>query len=319
MFYVFHGDNRHAQRDALAKLKAKSGDPAMLELNTSQLDGKGLTVNELRAACSAMPFLSPVRLVIVDDYFSSKPSAADIKAMVAYLPALPDFARLVFLESKELRKTNKLIKLAQDKAVKGYVRAYMLPKGNELDRWIMRRVKEQGGQIAPQAANLLAANVGSDMYILENEVEKLLLYRGTELIQPGDVKLLSPYAAEANIFDLVDAMGNRNGRKAAALLQQKLDDGEDPFRLFSMVVRQFRLLIQVKESAETGLRAHEIGKTLKLHSFVAGKLYKQSQSFSLAQLEQIYAHLLEIDVGAKTGQHDMTTALSLLVAGLATA
>ena len=53
-----------------------------------------------------------------------------------------------------------------------------------------------------------------------------------------------------------------------------------------------------------------------MHSFVAGKLYQQSQRFSLSQLEQIYHHLLDIDVAVKTGRHDMVTALNLLVAGL---
>jgi hypothetical protein len=36
----------------------------------------------------------------------------------------------------------------------------------------------------------------------------------------------------------------------------------------------------------------------------------------MAQLEQIYGHLLEMDVGVKTGQTDMATAVELLVAGV---
>jgi hypothetical protein len=36
----------------------------------------------------------------------------------------------------------------------------------------------------------------------------------------------------------------------------------------------------------------------------------------MAQLEQIYRHLLNIDVEVKTGKNDMTTALNLLVANL---
>jgi DNA polymerase III delta subunit len=53
-----------------------------------------------------------------------------------------------------------------------------------------------------------------------------------------------------------------------------------------------------------------------MHNFVAGKLYQQAQQFSLPQLEQIYHHLLEVDVGVKTGRNDMVTALNLFVAGL---
>ncbi|MGB5059280.1 MAG: hypothetical protein WBO48_11325, partial [Candidatus Promineifilaceae bacterium] len=55
---------------------------------------------------------------------------------------------------------------------------------------------------------------------------------------------------------------------------------------------------------------------LKMHSFVAGKLYQQSAQFSLPQLEQIYRHLLEVDVAVKTGRNDMVTAVNLLVAAL---
>jgi DNA polymerase-3 subunit delta len=164
----------------------------------------------------------------------------------------------------------------------------------------------------------LVSSTGNDLALLANEIEKLVLYgldRGT--ITPEDVTLLCPYAAEASIFDLVDALGTRDGRAAATLLQSKLDEGADPFYLFAMIVRQFRLLIQVKELADEGLHPPAIASRLKIHSFVAGKIYQQSHHFSQAQLEQIYAHLLETDVGVKTGQADMITSMSLLVAGLA--
>jgi DNA polymerase-3 subunit delta len=178
-------------------------------------------------------------------------------------------------------------------------------------------VEERNGRISPHAAHVLASNVGSNLGILENEIEKLVLYKGAEAtIEVQDVGLLSPYAAEASIFDLVDALGNRNSKQAAILLQKKMQEGADPFYLFTMFVRQVRLLIQVKELADAGQRPPAISQTLKMASFVANKLYQQAQQFSLPQLEQIYHHLLEIDVGAKTGRSDMVTALNLLVAGM---
>ncbi|MEJ2748176.1 MAG: hypothetical protein P8183_09760, partial [Anaerolineae bacterium] len=108
----------------------------------------------------------------------------------------------------------------------------------------------------------------------------------------------------------------RSGKKAAILLQQKLQEGADPFYLFIMIVRQIRLLIQAKELADEGQRPPAISKAMNVHSFVANKLYQQAQQFSLPQLEQIYRHLLEVDVGVKTGRNDMLTALNLLIAGI---
>lgn len=314
MFYIFHGDDTHSQKEQLAKLQAKMGDPGMVDLNTTRFD-KPMTMSELINACNVMPFLAKARLVIIEDLFTNNASKEFVKEVVAYLPSLPETTRLFFLESKALRSNHAVLKLA-DKADNGYVKMFSKPEGSGLERWIRQQVGGQNGRISPQAVHFLAANIGSELDILTNEIEKLLLYKGDEEIQGQDVALLSPYAAEASIFDLVDALGNRNSKKASLLLQKKLSEGADPFYLFSMFIRQFRLLIQVKELADEGLRPPAISKQLRLHSFVVGKLYQQCQGFGMSQLEHIYKHLLEIDVGVKTGRNDMTTALNLLVAGL---
>ena len=83
-----------------------------------------------------------------------------------------------------------------------------------------------------------------------------------------------------------------------------------------MFVRQFRLLIQVKELAESGERPAGMAAQLRMPPFVAGKLAQQAQGFTLPQLEQVYGRLLDIDVETKTGQADMLTSLHLLLAGL---
>lgn len=314
MFYIFHGDDTHSQKEQLTKLQAKMGDPGMLDLNTTRFN-RSVSMSELRNACNVMPFLAKVRLVIVEDLFTGNVSKEFVKEVVNYLPNLPETTRLFFLESKPLKSNHAVMKLAE-KLESGYVKLFNKPEGSALERWIRQQVGEGNGRISPQAVHFLATNIGSELDILTNEIEKLLLYKDGEEIQAQDATLLSPYAAEASIFDLVDAIGNRNGKKASLLLQKMLSEGADPFYLFSMFIRQFRLLIQVKELADEGLRPPAIANAIKQHSFVVGKLYQQCHGFNLTQLEQIYHHLLDIDVGVKTGRNDMTTALNLLVAGL---
>ena len=314
MFYIFHGNDAHAQQQTVAQLIGKLGDPSMLELNTTRLENH-VTFSELQQAASAIPFLAKVRLVIVRDLLGSKLDKGYQKQLAEYLPTLPETTRLLFLESQPLKPSNPLVKLAESEK-SGYVKQFAKPEGAALERWIRQRVEAGNGRIAPQATHMLAANIGSQTEILSQEIEKLLLYCGDEEIQSEQVQKLSPYAAEANIFDLVDALGNRNSKKASQLLQEKLLEGADPFYLFSMFVRQFRLLIQVKELADEGKRPPGISQTLKMHGFVVGKLYQQCQGFGLAQLEQIYRHLLAIDVDVKMGRNEMTTALNLLVANL---
>jgi DNA polymerase-3 subunit delta len=315
MFYIFHGDDTHSQKKTLDSLLSKLGDPGLLDLNTTRLEGS-ISLADLQQACDAIPFLAKVRLVLVRGWLSSKPDKSIINDLISYLPHLPATTRLVFLEFQALSDKHKLVQFALE-AKTGYVKQFDQPVGVGLERWIMQRATEKNGRIAPGAANLLATQIGSNLEIIDNELEKLVLYKGPEeMIDIAAVNLLCPYVAEASIFDLVDALGNRHGERAAILLQEKFMEGADPFYLFAMFVRQFRLLIQVKELAVNGERAAGISKQLRMHSYVAGKLYQQAQQFGLPQLEQIYRHLLDIDVGIKVGRQDMTTALNLLVSGL---
>jgi DNA polymerase-3 subunit delta len=313
MFYVFHGDDEHSKRVTLADLQKKLGDPSLLDLNTIRFRAKNLSFAQLQHACDSIPFLAEKRLVIVEELLGNQP--AYLEELVAYLPSLPETTRLVFMESRPIKDTHPVVKLAKE-SKKGYVKLFTRPEGGRLEAWIRQKVEADGGNIAPRAAHLLALNVGNDLALLANEIEKLVLYKGQETIEPQDVSLLCSFVAEANIFELVDALGSRHGRSAARLLQSKLDEGTDPAYLFAMFVRQFRLLIQVKELAEAGLRPPEIASRLNIHNYVTGKIYQQSHNFSLDQLETIYAHLLELDVAIKTGRTDMITALSLLVAGV---
>ena len=316
MFYLFHGKDVYSQGEFLAGLLAKEGDADMVALNTTRLAGR-VSFNELQSACDAMPFLARVRVVIVEGLFAAAPDKPFLDRLIAYLPTLPAATRLFFLEADALPPNHRLLQLAEgDKAV-GRVKRFDLPDGERLERWIREHVQTNGGRIAPAAVELLAANVGSDLAALTQEIEKLLLYAGPEgTITAEDVVRLSPYAAEGSIWELVDALGGRQSARAAALFQQKLNEGAEPFYLFSMFIRQFRLLLQTKSLLEAGERAAGVAQQMKLRPFVAEKLARQAAGFRMEQLEQIYRRLLEIDVETKTGQADLLTALHLLLAGV---
>ena len=317
MFYIFHGEDTHSKKEKLQKLLDRYGDPAMLELNTTQFSGV-VSLASLRQAAETVPFLAPIRIVLVNDLFTSKPGREYIKELLAFLPNVPEMTRLIFLESQTLPQTHPAVALA-NQPDQGLVLPFPLPEGNMIDRWIQQRVQEKGGEISPEAVRMLTMLVGNDLHILDNELEKLVAYKASAsptTIKPADVDLLSPYVAESNIFDLVDALGNRNEKRASMLYQQKLDEGADPFYLFSMFVRQFRLLIQVRELADDRYAPQLIARELRLPDFVAGKLNIQARGFTMVELEQIYRRLLDIDVAVKNGRADISTVLDLLVAQL---
>jgi len=322
MFYLFHGEDEFSRAEAVQKLKKRmGGDSAMADLNTTVLDGHKITLGELRHACDTIPFLTDRRLVIVEGLLGALPAQGKrtgkkiLDELVAYLPHLPPTTRLILVEHRRISQKHPVYQLALAEKC-GHIQEFVPPRQNALPRWITKRAERHGGQITPQAARELAAFVGNDLRLLDQEIAKLVAYTGGERpISVDDVHLLVSYAQEANVFHMVDALGRRDGRTAMRLLHQLLNS-QKPLSLLGMIVRQFRILVQVKELSERGLGQREIADKLKLHSFVVGKGLHQAQNFSMAQLEAVYDKLVETDVAIKTGRLDPVLALDLLVAGL---
>ncbi len=329
-FYIFHGADEFTRAETLADFKRRLGPPDTVDLNTTIMGGGTLTLAKLRHACDAIPFLAEKRLVIVEGLLTRLAPRKDrelstsqrelLTALADYLPRLPETTRLVFIEDKPLPARHSMLRLAQ-REERGYVKRFDPPDAKVLPRWIEKRVRKYGGEIEPQAAQQLAAVVGTDLRLLDQEIIKLVTYTqsptGGQAITIADIEAVVPYAQAAVVFDLVDALGRRDGRTAAQTLHRLLDAGEHPLMLLAMIVRQFRLLIQVKELKAGGSTPHDIAKALRLHPFPARKLHTQATHFTAAQLEAVYRHLLDTDVAIKTGKIDPEVALDLLVAGLA--
>jgi len=319
-FYVFHGTDEFTRAETLADFKRRLGPPDTVDLNTTLLEGKSLTLGKLRHACDAIPFLAEKRLVIVSGLLARLTAKEKLTGeLVDYLPRLPETTRLVFVEEKSLPARHIILKLAQQEE-RGYVKKFSPPDEKSLPRWVEKRARKRGGEIEPQAAHQLAAVVGADLRLLDQEIVKLVTYTNAERpITKQDVDTLTSYVQAAVIFDMVDALGRRDGRTAAQTLHRLLDEGEHPLGLMGMIARQFRLLIQVKELKAQGVSKSAIAKTIRLHPFPTGKLYNQATHFTAAQLEVVYRHLLDIDVDIKSGKIEAEVALDLLVAGLAAA
>ena len=327
MFYLFHGEDEFSRSETLADFKKKMGDPGLVELNTTVFDGRKVTLSELQHACDSVPFMAERRLVIVEGLLTRLASKGKERALSAwqkeylekltqYLRFLPETTRLVFVENKSIGKSNPVHRLALADE-RGHIKEFEPPQGRALNRWIEQRVKKKGGQINAAAVETLAAFVGNDLRLLDQEIEKLTIYvDGARPIGEDDVRLLVSYVQEANVFEMVDALGQRNGQRAAKLLHQLLDEGEHPLRLLGMIVRQFRIMIQVKELSEQRLSQQDMAARLKLHPFVVKKTTRQAMNFSMKQLEAIYRRLLETDVAIKTGQMNDVLALDMLVVGL---
>ncbi len=345
MIVLLHGPDELLRTERLNALREALGPREMAELGVTWFDGRKTAVAEICHTCDVMPFLTPRRLVVVegllmhlrrrtqagkggagddaepDDAAAASPSAGskERQALLAYLPQMPATTDLALLETEEVAKADPVVKKLIELARHGQAEIVLCqaPPQNELAGWIVQRAQQKGAAIERAAAQELAAYIGRNLRLIDNELEKLAAYRaGQGAITRQDVRLLTPYVQEANIFDMVDAIGRRDGPTALRLLRELERDGAAPLYLLSMIVRQFRILVQVADQMGRGLGKDAIASAIGLHPYPTQKAMQQSSQWRMSELEAVYERLLEIDLAIKTGKLPDDLAIELLVVDL---
>jgi DNA polymerase III subunit delta len=322
LIYLFYGNDELARKEYVARLLARAEDP-MGDLNQTRLESDRLTFAELRHACDSIPFLSERRIVIVEGLLQrlSKRGPKEVADQLRdYIGDIPDYTRLFLLEGdvdkrSQLWKT--LSKLSAETPPRVYLKEFALPTDRELPEWAQRRARHHGGLIDRRAAEELASFVGSELRLLDQELLKLVTYAGERPVTAEDVRLLVPYVQEATIWSLVDAIGEKDARRALAAAQQILED--DPGKaiyLHLMITRQVRLLLQVAELQALGTPQNQIQTTLGMSPFVLTKILKQVKNFNVTRLVEAFDRLLDSDHAMKTGA-DQVLAINLLIVELA--
>jgi len=315
---LLHGNDEFAISGHIEKLCAGLGAPSTAGMNIARFDGRlGLDFEALNTAVNAAPFLAPRRVMVLVHPISAFASTEARKKFIELLDKAQPTTTIALAEYDELKRDHWLLKWAAQAGPRAGVHVYNMPKRWEMPRWIESETKKLGGKIEPDAAARLSEMVGEDTRIAAQELTKLLTYvnfaRPVTLL---DVDRVSIVSAQGNVFELVDALGQGDGKKAQRVLHQLLEE-EEAFELWGMVIRQFRLLLQARELLDASASIPEVQKALGLHEFVAQKVANQAKRFSLSALESIYHKLLEIDEGAKTSQVPLDLALDTLVVELA--
>ena len=329
MLYILLGQDDFSCRQALEKIKMSIGDQTLLATNTTTLDGQQLTLDQLRTVCETVPFLAERRLVIVNgllERFESKSRPRrqpktrqntnqqdECKLFGTYITQIPDSTILVLIDGP-IKSNNPLLRELSPKAE---VKSFPLLKNDRLRQWIGQRVKQEGGSISAEAVNLLAKLIGSDLWSMASEINKLVLFTSGRRIEEEDVKQLVSHSQEANVFAMVDAILESRAGVAEQLLQRLLEGVAAPAYLLVMLSRQARMIVRAKELRNQRKTEVEIQDKLGLASeFALRKVLEQADRYPMRQIIEVYHKLLETDLSIKTGQYNGELALNLLIADL---
>jgi len=272
-------------------------------LNVSVLDCEKDDSDKIWENILAVPFLAEKKMVVLENLFISKQKDLQEKLLARVEENnIHESVVLVFWESTDKFKT-KIGKTFFEKLKKGkYAQIFEPLTEGQITKWIIDEVKKREGKINPKASAYLSQNTGHDMWQLNSAIDQLLSYKNFQEINIEDIKLFIPEKVDDNIFNLIDSIIEKQPRKVFTMIQEQYRMGKEPLYIFAMILRQFKIMIQLKDLEERNINPNSIAKDMGLHPFVIKKSIPLVRKYKMSNLKNIYKELLELDTKIKTGQ-----------------
>ena len=304
--YLLYGEEAYLKKQYKDKLRNAMLSPDDT-MNYAYYEGKGTNIKEVIDLAETLPFFAERRLIIMEDtgfFKNATPELAD------YIKEMPESTAMIFVES-EVDKRGKLFKAVQSKG-----RAVELGRQDEntLLRWISGSVKKEGKQISESTIRYFLTKVGTDMENIQKELEKLFCYTlEKNTITTEDVEVICTTQITNQIFDMVNAVADKQQRKALDYYYDLLALKEPAMRILFLLTRQFKLLLEVKVLTKQGFDRKDIASKTGLHPFVVGKYQEQAKAFSKKELRAIMEESVDIEESVKTGQLTDTLGVELFI------
>jgi DNA polymerase-3 subunit delta len=248
------------------------------------------------AACNAMGLFGGRRLVLVRHAEALDDAAVD--AIAGYLrdPA-PDTVLALFGGDGIGEKHP----LAKAVAAVGDVRIFDAPERKEAAAWVTRRFAEAGLRCPPPVARRLVELAGEEVGDLALEVAKLVAYCNGEEPRVEDVELLVIPEIDIKPWDITDAWGRRDGRRAMEVATADVERPDDVGRVVAQLSGHVRKVHRAAALLDAGATQADVARELGLKPYPAQKLLAQARAFSRQELAAAVVRLADLDLAVKGG------------------
>jgi len=320
MLIFVYGENTFLSLRKLASLRQhflKKYDPS--GMNVAEFAVSKVKIGEVMAAIQSPPFIATKRLVIVKglcETYSTKPDAKD---WIDAFARIPESTIVVVWDDVSVKKMDRhaLVKAFIDRSdVHAY--PFDMLQGVALTAWAGTRAKELSLSISRPLLELIVARVGSDLWQLSGELEKLSAYVDGASVDQAAIDLLVRTNSDDQLFALMDALSDGRVDRSLSLLSAQRQFGTGDQQLFAMLSRQMRLLLSVRDLIDERdqVNKQEVADVLSLHPFVAQKTLSQARRFTKEQLLHMQKLLYRLDLLIKRGQMDVGLAVDRAVVGM---
>lgn len=268
------------------------------------------SIDNILEDANTFNLFSDTKLIIVNDaniFTSSNDILTD--KIINYLNNYNDKSYLVFtLLSDKIDNRKKITKVMSDKG-----NVIDLNKKDVDTNYIISYLKENGYQINMSDARMILNKVGNNLFSINNELDKLMLFKlEDKVIDKNSIDLLINENIDSSLFALVDSITNKDKDKMLKLYHECLLES-DPVMIINMLANKYILLYQVKRLISDGYSDDKIAKELEVHPYPVKLARNMCYSYSVKEILDIILKLANLDKDIKLGNVNGEVGLEFLL------
>ncbi len=273
------------------------------DFNYFVFDADNASATEIIDSLNTTPMFDDKKLVVVKNSEKLKPK--DIKALESYADS-PFPGTCLVIRSGDHRKP----RLKKNRNIK--VRTF--DEAENIEKLILDEAKKHDIHLTKVAARLMHDLLGDDMRTINNEVLKLSQYHYNKTrIEEHDIRNFIANRKQESVFELVNALSERNRQKAVSVLSELESQGHDPISIISTLSWRFKQINQAKQYINDKLSKDEIINKIGTSKGAFYFLSKHSRKFGYGELREIYGLIRDTDLKLKSSGSEPYDLLSGLV------
>ena len=296
--YAILSEQFFLREQAIERLKKRFSGESNFDFNYDHFDAATAQGDAIVAAANTLPFASEHRLIIVNNIHEAKNDL--LAALVDYAQS-PSSTTVLAVAGEKLAKSTRLYKAIDN--VGGIV-ARTTPKKKELPTVVQQLFKNQGKIISLKLAADIVSSVGEDLEALNTAIAKTATYIGQRTeVTKADIDATIEASAEVKVWDLIDALQNRDGMQSLSLYRLLLKQNNSMYLIAPTVTRTVRELIIARSCIDTGAGSPaQVASALGKPEWLARKTFEGAKRYAAVELRDALAQLADVEFKLKTSR-----------------
>lgn len=293
-FYLLMGDEGYLKKQYREKLSDALIDVEDT-MNYFYIEGKNPNLSKIYEVGETLPFFAERRVLVLENTGLFKKA---VDGMEEHFEKFPDTTVVIMVE-EEVDKRNRLYKWF---GKHGYVAELSMPDEKMLVSWIKKLCTQEGKSMEESAIFYLIEHMGTEMFLLKNELEKLFSYCiDRNHITITEINEVCLDEAEDKMFDMLDAIGNRNQKKALHLYRDLLELRKPAMQILTLLNRHYNILMQISGLKDSGTDSKTMASVCGIPPFTVKKYMNQASAYTYNQLKEMLERCQITDQEIKTG------------------